>query len=200
MGIGAMIIFIAMLVVAGIASSVIIQTMNSLQQQALLTGQETMRDISTGVRVTHISGYYDGSGIDQLAIMLRTTAASEDVDLTYTTIKISDSGTEVILNYTTSVFSETVSGGLFGTLSSDLLTATTYGIMVITDSDGSCTSNIPAINNGDLVVLLVNTTACFSRISTRTTVFGNVIPEQGISGLISFTAPSTFVNPIVELQ
>ena len=46
-----------MILVAGIAASVFIQTMNSLEQQALLTGQETLKDVSSGLRVTHVSGY-----------------------------------------------------------------------------------------------------------------------------------------------
>ena len=40
-GIGTIVIFIAMVLVAGIAASVIIQTMNSMEQQAMRTGQET---------------------------------------------------------------------------------------------------------------------------------------------------------------
>jgi len=198
-GIGTLIIFIAMIMVAGIAASVMIQTMNSLEQQALLTGQKTIKDISSGLRVTHVTGYNNGSRIDKLAIYIRTTAGSDDVDLTYAFIKLSDTNKEVILNYTTSVFSGNVSNGLFDTLNSSLLSSTTYGIMVINDVDSSCASTSPTINDEDIVVLLVNTTKCFSGISTRTEVFGNVIPEQGISGVISFTTPSVYIDTIIEL-
>jgi archaellin len=58
----------------------------------------------------------------------------------------------------------------------------------------------PVINNDDLVVILVNTTACFSGIDTRTEVFGDIIPEQGMNGVISFTTPSAFIDIIIELQ
>ena len=199
-GIGSLIIFIAMIMVAGIAASVMIQTMNTLESQALQTGQQTIRDVSSGIRVTHVSGYKIGSTLDQLAIYIRTTAGSQDIDLTYAFIKLSDSEKEVILNYTTSVFSNSVSGGLFGTLNSTMLSASTYGLMVISDVDNSISSTAPTINDDDLVVLLVNSTSCFSGISTRTNVFGNVIPEQGISGTISFTTPSSFIDTIIELQ
>ena len=199
-GIGSLIIFIAMILVAGIAASVIIQTMNSLQQQALLTGQQTMRDISSGIKVTHVSGYNNGSKITQLAVFVRTTAGSNDINLTNTYISLSNSAKQVILNYTTKCFSNTVSNGLFNTLNSSNLTSTTYGIMVVRDFDSSCTMSSPTINDDDLVVLLINATKCFSGISTRTDVSGSIVPEYGINGVISFTTPSVYVDPIVELQ
>jgi flagellin FlaB len=199
-GIGSLIIFIAMILVAGIAASVIIQTMNSLQQQALVTGEETLRDVSSGVKVTHVSGYYNGSTISQLAIFLSTTAGSDGIDLTYAYISLSDTAKELILTYDSNTYSSSVSNGLFGTLNSSNLTATTYGIMEIRDIDNSCASNSPTINSDDLIVLLVNTTKCFSGLGTRTEVFGNVIPERGISGTISFTTPSAYIDTIIELQ
>ena len=189
-----------MILVAGIAASVIIQTMNSLQQQALITGKETLKDVSSGVRVTHVSGYHNGSTISQMAIFLSTTAGSDDIDLTYTFISLSDSSKKVILNYSTSSFSSTISNGLFSTLNSSVLTTTTYGIMVIRDIDSSCSVSTPTINSDDLVVLLLNTTKCFSGLGTRTEVFGDVIPEQGISGAISLTTPSAYIDTIIELQ
>lgn len=199
-GVGSLIIFIAMILVAGIAASVIIQTMNTLQQQAMNTGKETLRDIAGGIEVTHVSGYVSNSKITQLAIFVSPIVASEDIDLTYTYVSLSDSSKKVILNYDNTCFSSSVSNGLFSTLNSSNLTATEYGVMVIRDIDNSCTASSPVINENDLVVLLVNTTQCFSGISARTQVFGTVNPEYGVSGVISFTTPAALVDTIVDLQ
>ena len=199
-GIGSLIIFIAMILVAGIVASVIIQTMNSLEQQAMQTGQEVMKDISSGLKVTYVSGYNDNSLIDQIAIIIRTTAGSDEIDLMYTYISLSNSSKKVILNYSSSIYSDNVSDGLFETLNSSLLTSTSYGIIIIRDIDNSCTVNNPTINSDDMVVLLVNTTQCFSGISPRTKVTGNIVPEYGISGVISFTTPSVYIDKIIELQ
>ena len=199
-GIGSLIIFIAMILVAGIAASVFIQTMNSLEQQALQSGQEAIKDVSNGLRVTQVSGYNNGSTISLIAIFLRTTAGSDYIDLTYTYISLSDTSKNVILDLNSSVYSSTVSGGLFGTLDDSVLTSTTYGLMIIRDVDSSCTSTTPIINTDDLVVLLVNTTACFSGLDVRTEITGNVVPEYGISGVIGFTTPSSYINTIIELQ
>lgn len=199
-GIGSLIIFIAMILVAGIAASVIIQTMNSLEQQTLQTSQEVIKDISNGLKITYIVGYSNNSLIDQLAIIIRTTAGSDEIDLNYTYISLSNTSKQVILNYSNSVFSDNVSDGLFNTLNSSLLTSTTYGIMIIRDVDNSCTVNNPIINSEDMVVIMVNTTQCFSGIPPRTKIFGNVVPENGISGVISFTTPSVYIDKIIELQ
>ena len=199
-GIGTLIIFIAMILVAGMAASVLIETMNNLQQAASKTGQETLKDISSGLKVNHISGFNNGTVIDQIAIFLEPTAGSDGIDLKETYITLSDTSSQVVLNYTSNVFSNSISNGLFETVNSSLLTATQFGIMVIRDIDNSCTLTNPSINDEDLVVLLINTSQCFSGISTRIKVFGNVVPEQGISGIISFITPSSFIDTIIELQ
>jgi flagellin FlaB len=199
-GIGSLIIFIAMILVAGIAASVIIQTMNLLQQQAMQTGEQTMKDISSGVKITHVSGYNNGSKITQLALFLSPSSGSDEIDLNYAYISLSDTSNKVILAYNNTCFSSSVSNGLFSTLNASNLTATTYGVMVVRDIDGSCNTLSPTINKDDMVVLLINTTKCFSGIATRTKISGKVIPEQGISGIIYFTAPNAFVDTIIDLQ
>ena len=186
-----------MILVAGITASVLIQTMSSLQEQALQTGLETIRDVSAGLKVTHISGYANVSQIGQLAIFVVPIAASADLDLMQGYISLTDSTKKVILNYNSSCFNSSISNGLFNTFNSSHLNSNEFGLIVIRDIDTSCTSTS---NNGDLVVLLINTTKCFSGIGTRTEVLGNVIPEYGISGVIGFTTPSSFANTIVDLQ
>jgi len=199
-GIGALIIFIAMIMVAGVTASVMIQTMNNLQQQAVKTSEETIRDISSGLKVTFVSGYVQNSTITQLAVFVSTTSASDDIDLSYGILSLTDSEKKVILNYTSTCFSHTVSNGLFGTLDTSNLTSSQFGVLVIRDGDGSCNATKPVIDDEDLVVLIVNTTTCFSGLGTRTDVTGEIYPEHGIHGVIGFTTPSTYVHSIVDLQ
>ena len=45
-GIGAMIVFIAMVLVAGIAASVLVQTSTNLESRAMKTGSDTIDEVS----------------------------------------------------------------------------------------------------------------------------------------------------------
>ena len=63
-GIGAMIVFISMVLVAGIAASVLIQTSAKLEVQAMKTGQETTDEVSGGIAVYSVIGYTESSTDD----------------------------------------------------------------------------------------------------------------------------------------
>ena len=199
-GIGAMIIFIATILVAGIAANVLIQTMNSLETQALRTGENTIREVSGGLKITQVSGYTSSSLITQLALFVTPMAGSEDLDLSAVYISLSDTSKSVILTYDSTTFSSSATGGLFSTLNTSNLSSNEFGLIVIRDIDTSCTSSTPVINDQDLVALIVNTTSCFSGINPRCDVSGYVIPEFGMRGVISFTTPSAFINTIISLQ
>jgi len=55
MGVGTLIVFIAMLLVAAVAAGVLIQTAGSLQEKSLSTGQQAKAQISTNARVIEVS-------------------------------------------------------------------------------------------------------------------------------------------------
>ena len=78
-GIGAMIVFIAMVLVAGIAASVLIQTSTRLEMQALKTGQETTAEVASGIKVEAIEGYNSSGSITKLCIEITSRAGSPDV-------------------------------------------------------------------------------------------------------------------------
>jgi len=202
-GIGAMIVFIAMVLVAGIAASVLIQTSTTLESQALSTGQETTAEVSSGLEVVDILGYKGAnSKINLLAITVRPRAGSSDIDLAEAVIEISDSATKNFLTYddTTHEPAADVDGDLFA-FAQFTDDNTHFSIIVLEDADDSCSSETSAvINSGDLVALGVNTSQCFSGFDPRDDVWGLVLPEEGSPGVINFKCPASFTNTVINLQ
>lgn len=205
-GIGAMIVFIAMVLVAGIAASVLIQTSTRLESQAMATGQETTAEVSSGLEVVNVEGYKGAdSKINLLAITIRPRAGSKDIDLAEAVIEISDSATKNFLTYNSTVVNSyesylAVDGDLYAW---DHFTAdsTHFSIMVLEDADGSCGSVTSAvINAGDYVVLGINASSSFLGFDPRDDVWGLVLPEEGAPGVINFKCPASFTDTVIELQ
>jgi flagellin FlaB len=201
MGIGALIVFIAMVLVAGIAANVLIQTSTSLQTQVLATGTETTYAAASGILVEAVEGYNaSGDGaISLLAIELRARAGSPDVDLRTTIIELSDSGNKYILEYDPAAFTLSLDVGadIFG-CAFPASNTTQYGVIVLQDEDGSCTSDSPVLNFGDHIILAVGDV--FSGLGPRQDVFGYVLPEQGSPGLVDFRTPEAFFDAVIDLQ
>ena len=76
-GIGAMIVFIALVLVAAVASAVIIQTGEKLQQNAQQTGSDTQREI--GGKIT-VSSMYVEVGDDDYLMFFESAPGSDVLD------------------------------------------------------------------------------------------------------------------------
>ena len=88
-GIGTLIVFIALVLVAAIAAGVLINTAGFLQSQAESTGQESTEQVSNGIQVhsiTSVVGQPD-SDIGFLELRVGLAPGSGAVDLTDTTIQ-----------------------------------------------------------------------------------------------------------------
>ena len=205
-GIGAMIVFIAMVLVAGIAASVLIQTSTTLESQAMSTGRETTDEVAGGIAVFDIEGHVT-TDIDALAITVRTRAGSPNIDLNETIILITDGTTKTLLMYDYSTAShfnasvDTSDGDVFG-FDYSSLTNEQFGILVLEDADNSTKRYTPVINTGDKAMLFINAVACFggTGITERVDVYGWIYPEHGSPGVISFRTPASYPDTIYDLQ
>jgi flagellin FlaB len=96
-GIGTLIIFIAMVLVAAVAAAVLIQTSGVLQQDAMSTGREASKEVSSNLQIQQIEGFRSkytdtnmSSSIDALKLTIGLNAASEPVDINQVVITVSD--------------------------------------------------------------------------------------------------------------
>ncbi len=84
-GIGAMIVFIALILVAAVASTIIIKTAEELQQNAESTSDDTRKEISGKVNIIQIIVNGTGAGgagdLDSLIVTAKIASGSTDVQV-----------------------------------------------------------------------------------------------------------------------
>ncbi|WP_148883509.1 flagellin [Thermococcus aciditolerans] len=231
-GIGTLIVFIAMVLVAAVAAAVLINTSGYLQQKSQATGRQTTNEVASGIQVESVIGYAaynSGTGtydpISKLAIYVSPNAGSAGIDMKKVRVILSDGSAEAVLKYPavdsdsdgvldTDVFAVGMPDNVFTddtaiVYDSDeyinwgQLTGTTFGIIVVQDSDGSLKPLTPTLTKGDLAIIAVKADAVFSTtsgIQPNTKIVGRVVPEFGAPGVIEFTTPSTYTQSVMELQ
>ena len=200
-GIGTLIVFIAMVLVAAVAAAVLINTSGFLQQKAMATGRESTEQVASGIQILQILGMHNGSNINKMAIFISPNAGSAPIDLSQAVVTLSDGNVKRVLKYNESIFANISDGGsVFDNPVWNNLSSNDFGIIVIQDADHSCKASTPVINKGDIVAIIVNTTGL--SMGPRSTITGEVIPEFGAPGVISFTTPATYLDTqqVIQLQ
>ena len=103
-GIGTLIVFIAMVLVAAIAAGVLINTAGLLQSQAEATGEESSAQVTDGVQVSGVSGVSgDGDGgdineklaeekIDRIKLTTLRSPGADDINLENVIIEVFANG------------------------------------------------------------------------------------------------------------
>ena len=96
-GIGTLIVFIAMVLVAAIAAGVLINTAGFLQTQAEATGQESTSQVSDRIQIVSQSGTVESNTVTDLQFVVAKAPGSGFIDLNRTTIEfIGTQGQETV--------------------------------------------------------------------------------------------------------
>jgi flagellin-like protein len=100
-GIGTLIIFIAMVLVAAVAAGVLVNTAGLLQSKASDTGEDAQSQVSNQIDVVGATGHVDsGTGnVENVTLVVKKSPGSDDIDLEESTIQYVSSAESVTLQY-----------------------------------------------------------------------------------------------------
>lgn len=183
-GIGTLIIFIAMILVAAVAAGVLIQTAASLQSKSLDVGRQSQEKISTDIDIAQVSVYdtSDGEitgGVDNFSISMRLGSGSTPVKFLDTLIKLDTAAAANTMNYR------------YGATASETTYSVTYLLNGSNHIDGY-------LVNGDSALITL-TIASGANITENSRVSLRVIPRNGAIKPIDMHMPSATVEPVTYL-
>jgi flagellin-like protein len=88
-GIGTLIIFIALVLVAAVAAGVLISTAGDLESRASDTGEDAQAEVSNQIQVVSATGVAvdNSSGVEELRLVVKKSAGSDPIDMADATIQ-----------------------------------------------------------------------------------------------------------------
>jgi archaeal flagellin FlaB len=179
MGVGTLIIFIAVILVAAVAAAVLISTAGSLQQRSLVTGGQAEEGVSTGAEAVSVMAT-DASAdhtIEDFEMLLRLQAGSESMNLNNTVVVLDTSTTSQNLDYSGADTYDTVN----------------YGVTYV--KQGPDYEN-GYLSRGDVVKVWFSADGS---IAENQKVRLKVIPRVGQATIVEFTTPDVMTDSRITL-
>ncbi|ELY61431.1 flagellin [Natronococcus amylolyticus DSM 10524] len=191
-GIGTLIVFIAMVLVAAIAAGVLINTAGSLQSQASDTGTETQEAVANQIEVVHAVGEtHDGEelsetddGIEQLSMTIMRSAGADVIDLESMTVQYTSAETDQTLTHEDS--DDVEDGDEFDPSELEEEQFTTVGI---DDSEDNSLTN-----SEDRVQLLINVDEVDDGLGEGDSATLQLVDQSGAQFTYGVSVPATFGN------
>ena len=176
-GVGTLIVFIAMVLVAAVAAAVLINTTGTLQQRAQTTGKEATQEVSSNLKVVNVYGTRADavSDLSTIDVSVQLSAGALPMDLQRLIIRYSD-GTNAPVNYAWEAYD--------GTPSTNALFQTEW-----IRGDAAGTSGDSVMEAGDLVQLRFTLA---NALAERAGAAVTLIPEMGSAVSADFTTPATY--------
>lgn len=185
-GVGTLIIFIAMVLVAAVAATVLIYTTGALQQKATKTSKEATQQISSNIVVEQVIGdrfTVANLTIQDLLIRLKPDVGTTSIDLRQVIVTVMDTTTRTDLIY------------------SNNTSSSAYTAIAVRDEDNSFSVDTPVLNSGDLIEIKVPATSIPGiTLAPRKTFWLSLNQELGQAVNLEIATPNSFgVNVYVRL-
>ncbi len=192
MGVGTLIVFIAMVLVAAVAASVLIDTANQLQQQAERTGDEAIREVSSSFQVQDVFGETnestDANEIQNITLKIGLAAGATGQDLNQTIVQLQNKSAEVNLQG---------ADGNGNGAASENLDEIHYDWSVVKEQDGD---KDQYVESGDLYKITINLQNDLGgTIGTQEQLDINIIPKHGTPTYEQVVTPPTITSTLVDL-
>lgn len=188
MGIGTLVLFIAMILVAAIAAGVLIQTATSLQSKALETGRRTTTEVSTAVKTILLYGE-DASttrDIQDIRQHIKLVAGSDPIKFNDTVVTVDTVNISIDLNmdanqdFNNLTHCEAAAGNTYRVYYVKEATRHIDGYISVGDVAELCYSLPRAVYEDELLRF-------------------NIIPKSGSAHVVSVNTPGTMITRRVFL-
>lgn len=181
MGVGTLIIFIAVILVAAVAAAVLISTAGSLQQRGLTTGAQAEEGVSTGAEAISVMATDASTDhqIENFEMLLRMQAGSDPMNLNNTVILVDTSETSQSLDY--------------GGLGTSATSTTNYQVEYV--KAGPEQEN-GYLSRGDVIKVFFQSDGS---VEENKKVRIRVIPRVGQPTIVDFTTPDVMTDMRVNL-
>jgi flagellin-like protein len=122
-GIGTLIVFIALILVAAVAAAVLVQTAGFLQGDAEATSEDARDEVSNQIDVITASGNITSDSVEFVNLTVKKSPGSENLDLSEATVQYTSDDTAKTLVHNNSTGGDSfATADITGTTSGEVLT------------------------------------------------------------------------------